>query len=231
MATSATLTANLREETGKGAARRLRAAGRIPAVIYGHGEETQKLSLDAHELGVLFQHISVENTIIELTIERTGKGKKAAQPIRALVREVQTHPYRAHVLHVDFYQLHAGEKVDVEVPIRVTGTAAGVKLGGVLQQTMHEVAILCLPEDIPEAITVDVSALDIGDSIHIGDLVIPEGVQVEVEADRTVCSVIAPTVAKVEEEEAEAEAAVEGEEPEIVGRAAEDEEAGEGAEG
>ncbi|MGH7474816.1 MAG: 50S ribosomal protein L25/general stress protein Ctc [Longimicrobiales bacterium] len=215
MANTATLQATLREERGKGGARRLRRAGRVPAVIYGHGEETRALSLDAHELEVLFSHISIENTIIELAVD--GAKTRKAAPLRALVREVQRHPYRGEVIHVDFYQLHAGEKVDVEVPIHVKGTAAGVKLGGLLQQSMHDLSIRCLPEDIPAAIEVDVSALEIGDSIHVSELAVPEGVEVEVDLERTVCSVLAPTVVAVEEPVPTAEEGVGGEvEPELV---------------
>lgn len=224
MANTATLKASLRESTGKGEARRMRRDGRIPAVIYGHGDETRKLSVDAHELELLFQRISVENTIIELNIE--GEKKKGAA-LRTLVREVQSHPFRNEVLHVDFYQLHAGEKVHVEVPIHVVGKSPGVEMGGVLQQSLHDLEIRCLPDNIPEAIEVDVSKLEIGDSIHVGELTIPEGVEVEVDEERTVCSVQAPTVAKVEEDETADEGEGEGAEPELVRRrGGEDEEEG-----
>ncbi len=215
MASNATITATPREGSGKGAARRLRRDGRVPAVVYGHGEDTRSVSLDAHELDLLFQRISVDNTIIELEMEG---GKKGQPTVRALVREVQIDPLRRHILHVDFYQLHAGEKVDVEVPIHLTGTAAGVKMGGVLQHSLHELAILCLPDAIPEHIEVDISALEVGDSIHVRELAIPEGVEVQIDLDRTVCAVIPPTVAPVEEEPEEEEIeGVGGEvEPELV---------------
>ncbi len=232
MANTASITAAPREAGGKGAARRLRREGRIPAVLYGHGEETRALSVDAHELEVLFSHISVENTVIEVAIEG-GKAKKAA-PVRALVREVQTHPYRQQILHVDFYQLHAGVKVDVEVPIRLVGAAAGVKAGGVLQQQLHEIAVSCLPESIPDHIDVDVSALDVNESIHVRDLTLGEGIDVETEGDRTVCAVLPPTVQPVEEPEALELEGVGGEvEPELVrrrGAEAEEEEEEEGGE-
>lgn len=219
MAKTGTVAATIREDTGKGAARRLRAAGRVPAVIYGHGEETRALSVDAHELEVLFSHISVENTVIELAISG-AKGKKKPVTVRALVREVQRHPYRPGVMHVDFYELHAGERIEVEVPLRLIGAAPGVKAGGLMQHSLHELEIRCLPESIPDVLEVEVSALEIGDSIHVREMKIPEGIEVITEADRTVCAVIPPTVVPVEAEEAaeEAAAVAEAAEPELVRR-------------
>lgn len=217
MANNATITALPREGRGKGAARRLRREGRVPAVIYGHGDETRALSLDAHEVDVLFSRISVENTVIEVSLGG-GKGRKKA--LRALVREVQMHPYRPEILHVDFYLLHAGEKVDVEVPIRLVGTAAGVNMGGVMQHSLHNLEIRCLPDSIPDHIDVNIEALEIGDSIHVAQLDVPDDVEVETDLERTVCAVIPPTVPTVEEPEEVEE--VEGEvgegEPELVGR-------------
>jgi large subunit ribosomal protein L25 len=139
-----------------------------------------------------------------------------AAPIRVLVRETQTHPYRAEVLHVDFYQVFAGEKVNVELPIRVTGTAVGVREGGILDQMLHELPVRCDVDKIPDSIEIDVSDLAIGDTIHVRDLTIPAGVEVEVEEDRVVCSVTPPTVAALEEEgEPEVE---EGVTPELIGQ-------------
>jgi large subunit ribosomal protein L25 len=196
--------------------RKLRASGRVPAVIYGHGEETRILTVDAHELSLLFARIHVENTIIDVTIE----GEK--KPVKALVREVQKHVVRDDVLHVDFYQIHEGEKVTVEIPIRLTGAAPGVKVGGMLQHALGELEVRCLPDRIPERIEVDISSLDIGDSIHVRDIPSPEGVEFLVDPDRTVCSVMAPAVVAAEEGEAVApEPGVA--EPEVIGRGKEDE--------
>ncbi|HUG42163.1 MAG TPA: 50S ribosomal protein L25/general stress protein Ctc [Longimicrobiales bacterium] len=220
MAENATLKAALRDEQGKSAARRMRREGRIPAVIYGRGEETRSLSLDAHEFEMLVKRYSLDTTLIELSIE--GARKKAGS-VKALVSEVQRHPYRPQVLHVDFQQIHAGETVTVEVPIRLVGTAEGVRAGGVLQHVLHELELECAVEVIPEAIEVDVSGLEIGDSVHVAELNLPEGVEVLVDADRTVCTVAAPTVLEVPEPE---EAAVA--EPELVGAEGEEAEGGEG---
>ncbi|HUE76678.1 MAG TPA: 50S ribosomal protein L25/general stress protein Ctc [Longimicrobiales bacterium] len=217
MAENATLKATLREEQGKSAARRMRREGRIPAVIYGHGEETRSLSLDAHEFEMLLKRHSMDTTLIDLSIEG---GKKGAN-VKALATEVQMHPYRAQILHVDFHQIHAGEKVTVEVPIRLVGTAAGVRAGGVLQHVLHELELECAVEAIPETIEVDVTELEVGDSVHVADLSLPGSVEVLVDADRTVCTVAAPTVLEVPEPEEEAE------EPELVGEEAEEGEAAE----
>lgn len=218
MAENATLKAALRDEQGKSAARRMRRDGRIPAVIYGHGEDTRSLSLDAHEFEMLVKRYSLDTTLIDLDIE--GGKKKGGGKVRALVSEVQRHPYKPQVLHVDFQQIHAGEMVTVEVPIRLVGTAEGVRAGGVLQHVLHELELECAVEAIPEAIEVDVSTLEIGDSVHVGELNLPEGVEVLVDADRTVCTVAAPTVLEAPEPteaaavEPELVGAEEGEEPE-----------------
>lgn len=216
MATQATLKALPRQEKGKSATRKMRAAGRIPAVVYGHGDDTRMLSVDAHELELLFKRVHYENTIIEISIE----GERA--PVKTLVREVQSHPYRPQVLHVDFQQVHAGERIHVDIPIRLHGTAAGTRMGGVLMHTVTDLPVRCLPDRIPEAIDVDISHLGINDSIHLRDLTLPEGVEPEIDADRTICSITPPTVAPTE---ATGEPAVIGGEPEVIARGREGEEA------
>lgn len=220
MPTDAKLNAEPRERSGKGWNRKLRAEGRVPAVVYGHGEQTRSVSLDAHQVSRLFERIHVENTILELAIEGEGA------PVRVLVREVQRHAFRPDVLHVDFYQIHAGERITLEVPIRVVGQSPGVKVGGMLQQSLDELEVRCLPDQIPEVFEVDVSALEIGDSIHVGQLALPEGVESLIDAERTICSVIPPVVAPAAEGEQAAAAAAEApeSEPEVIRRGREDEE-------
>jgi large subunit ribosomal protein L25 len=218
MATNAALSAQPRAGRGKGASRKLRATGRIPAVVYGHGEATRELSVDARELERLFSQIHRDNTVINLKIE----GETAE--VKALVREVQSHPARGTILHLDFYQIHAGERITVEVPIELTGTAAGERAGGILQHALSELEVRCLADQIPSEITIDVSALEIGDSLHVSDLPIPEGVEVLVDADRTVCSVIPPAVVAVEAPAEGAEpAAATTAEPEVIKRGKEEE--------
>lgn len=217
MAAKAQLKAEPRQEIGKNATRKMRAAGRIPAVVYGHGEQTRMLSVDAHELDLLFKRVHWENTLIELQIE----GERA--PVRTLVREVQAHAHKPHLFHVDFQQIHAGELVHVSVPIRLIGTAPGIKSGGVMMQNETDLDIRCTPDNIPEFIEVDVTALEIGDSIHLRDITLPEGAEAEIDADRTICSVTPPTVAATTAAEDEAAAAEADGEPEVIGRDKEDE--------
>jgi large subunit ribosomal protein L25 len=207
MAVSATLAAQKRAETGKNYNRKLRASGRVPAVLYGHGEETRAITLDAHELERLFSHIHIESTLIDVSVDGEGK------PLKALVREVQRHPVRDVVTHVDFYIIHAGERLTVDVPVRIQGSAPGVRIGGLLQQTLDTLEVRCLPDRIPESIDIDISTLEIGDSIHVRDIVVAEGVEVLVDGDRTVCSVVPPTVSA---EPAPAEPATG--EPEVIGK-------------
>lgn len=220
MVANATLAAQPRTGSGKSVVRKLRAAGRTPAVLYGHGEQTRELTVDSHELGVLFSHISVENTIINLKVEGVRGGD-----VRALVREVQIHPSSRRILHVDFYQIHAGERLDVEVPLHFTGTAAGVKAGGILHPNFNALPIRCLAEQIPEAIEVDVSALEVGDTLHTAQLTLPAGVTTDLDPEAVICSVTTPAVAPAEAPAPEAvEAATGPVEPELIRRRAEEEE-------
>lgn len=219
MATSAKLKATPRQESGKSATRKMRASGRIPGIVYGHGEKTRMVSVDAHELDLLFAKVHWENTIIDLDIEGE-RGK-----VRTLVREVQAHAYKPEIIHVDFQQIHAGEKLHVEVPVRLIGNAPGVKAGGVLMQAVTDLPIRTTPDRIPEFIDVDISQLEIGDSVHLNEIRLPEGVEAEIDAERMICSVTPPTVAPVEPTaEAAAEPAAEGGEPEVIRRAREEEE-------
>ncbi|MFO7894792.1 MAG: 50S ribosomal protein L25/general stress protein Ctc [Longimicrobiales bacterium] len=215
MAEKAILKAERRETTGGGAARRMRRDGKIPAVVYGRGEETRPLTLDAHDFQVLVKHHSLDTTLVDLDIEGEG------EPVQTLVVEIQAHPYKPEVLHVDFQQIHAGEMVTVEVPINLVGTPEGVREGGVLQQVMHVVELDCAVEAIPEDFEVDVSELLIGDSVHISDLHVPEGVEIHVDPSRTVCTVAAPTILELPEEEEEEL------EPELIGEEGEELEEGE----
>lgn len=215
MSIHAALQAEKREGTGKGVARKLRAGGRVPAVVYGQGEDAIALTVDAHDARHLFERISVENTIVELSV--------GGEVMETLVREVQVHPFRPELLHIDFYKVQKGVKVHVEIPVHLTGIPEGVKShGGVLQQVVHDLPVLTIPSLIPDAFEVDVSALDVGDSMHVSDIELPEGVEVQLDADRTLCSVIIPKGLAAEEEEEEEDE--EGLEPELVGEEGEAEE-------
>jgi len=217
---TATLQVEKREGRGKGAARKLRARGRIPANIYGHGIDSIAVAADAHEFDALTSRISVDNTLVEL--EMDGKSRQV------LIREIQRHPYKSQVLHVDFFAIKADEKIRVSVPVHVTGTAAGVKnSGGVLQQALHEVEIECLPSEIPEHFEIDVSGLEIGDSLHVSDLD-TGGFETAEASERTIVTVQPPRVLEEEVEEEEGLEGLEELEPEVITARGEEEE-GEGA--
>jgi large subunit ribosomal protein L25 len=207
---SAQLSATLRDGTGKGSARTLRAQGRIPAVIYGHGRDPLSLAIDAREIEKLLSRISAESTVIELSLD----GKSA----RTLIREIQRHPFKRQILHVDFQELVAGEKVTVRLPIVLSGIPDGVRQdGGILDQTMRELEVEVDPANIPNHVEIEVTSLKIGDSIHVRDIPLPEGVEIVGDEDASVCVVSAPravveTVAPVEEEAVAAE-------PEVIGKA------------
>ncbi len=213
------LKAEPRDGSGTGPARQLRREGYIPGVVYGHGRETSAVKVSAHELELLLGSISASSTVIGLQVG----GRK---PNQVLIREIQRHPFRADILHVDFFQIREGEKIRVQVPLRLLGTPAGVEAGGVIQQNRHELTVESLPGELPEALELDVSALEVGDSLHVSD-VEAGGVTIMDELNITVCTVLPPTVLKVVEEEEEEELAeVEELEPEVIGRGkAEEEEA------
>ena len=205
-----TIRAAKREGLGKGGARTTRREGRVPGILYGHGEESIPLSVDARELQRLVHAVSIENTIVDLALQGTR------QPYKVLIREIQRHPTREEYLHVDFFHVAMDEKISVEVPIVVTGEPIGVRnKGGILDHQLRELEVYCLPGEIPETIEVDVTDLDIGDAIHVRDLAVPEGVEVEADPERSVVAVLAPAVVPAEEEVAAAE---EPAEPELIGK-------------
>jgi len=213
---SASLSAESRSETGKGVARKLRASGRVPGVIYGHGREPQALSLNARELEKLLGSIAAGSTVVELTL--------GSATTNTLIREVQRHPFKKQILHVDFMELVAGEKVIVDIPLVFIGTPEGVRTGGgLLEQILHSIEINVDPSSIPNHIDVDVSQMVMGHSLHVRDLKLPEGVEVLTDEDATICAVIAPRAVVEETAAAEGEAAAA--EPELIRKTKEDEEA------
>jgi len=179
------LAATPRTERGTGVARKLRQTGKVPAVIYGHGREPQSLAVDTREVERLLGGMSAASTVIELSFD----GRTA----RTLIREIQRHPVKRNIIHLDFQELVAGEKVTVSVPLRFTGVADGVRNGGgILEETMHQVHLRLDPASIPDHIDVDVTNLTIGHSIHIRELTLPQGVTVLDDTDATVCVCTAP---------------------------------------
>jgi large subunit ribosomal protein L25 len=199
-----------RQDAGKGVARKLRAAGRIPGVCYGKGEPTVSISLDPVALRRLLEKSEAGmNTLINLAVEGGG----AFDGKMVLVRELQKDPVEGSYLHADFVAVDVQQKIEVSVPIRITGRAPGVELGGILDQALREIDLECLPLAIPSEILVDVGELDVGQSLHVSDIALPEGVELRSDPGLSVVSVVAPKVEEVvEEAEAEVEGEVEGEE-------------------
>jgi large subunit ribosomal protein L25 len=215
---SATLSAETRNDRGKGVARKLRAAGRVPGVVYGHGREPQSLSLVARDLDKLLSHIAAGSTVIELTLG-TGTTK-------TLIREIQRHPFKKQILHIDFMELVAGEKVIVDIPLVFVGIPEGVRLSGaLLEQIVHSIEVNVDPSNIPNHIDVDVTNLAMGHSLHVRDLVLPAGLEVLTDEDTTICAVIAPRAVLEETPAVEGDAAAAVGEPELIRKTKEDEEA------
>jgi large subunit ribosomal protein L25 len=196
------LKAEPREGAGKGVARKLRAAGRVPAVLYGHGKDTRWLSVDARDLFHLLHGAAGGNVLIDLVVD----GEKTM----AMAREIQRDHVRGQYLHVDFLEVRRDEKVTVDVPVHLVGESAGVKAGGVLEHHLWELKIECLPQDLPDAIEADISALNVNDSLHVSDIVVPEVCTVLTPLEEIVASVVPPQAREVEEVEGvEGEAAAE----------------------
>jgi len=191
---SVPLNAYPRALTRRAGAKRLRTSGRIPAVIYGRQRATENLEVVAKELEDLIHHSVTENLLVDLSIKDDSQPKRLA-----LVQEVQHHPLSGKILHVDFHEVSADEKVTVMVPVEATGEAVGVKTGGgVLEHVMFKVKVRALPKDIPEFITVDVSHLEIGQAIHIGDLKPLPGTEILGDKHISVIAVAAPRAEEVE---------------------------------
>ena len=153
---STTVSAKFRTSTGKGAARKLRAAGEIPAVIYGHGREPQALTLHNHTFERLLEKVAYKTTVFELTFDNGTTAK-------TLIREIQRHSFKRFIQHVDFQELVAGEKVTMKVPLIFVGTATGVREGGgILEEVMREVMIACDPSNIPNHLEMNVANLAVG---------------------------------------------------------------------
>lgn len=184
------LQAQVREGTGKGVGRKLRASGRIPAVLYGRGRDNVLLSLEprALERALSSSHAGM-NTLFDLHVDGTQSGAATV----VLVKDLQRHPVRGALVHADLYQVDLTQTIEVSVPVHIVGTAVGVSMnGGILDIALREIEIECLPRAIPDQIDVDVSALEIGESVHVRDVVLPEGVKLLSDPDLAVVSVAAP---------------------------------------
>jgi len=193
-----------RNTFGKNSARALRRQGLIPAVLYGPKTESVPLTISPLDLDNVYKASGTERVVLNLIIENGG-----TQNATAVVKEVQASPVTGQYLHIDFYEISLDEEIVVNVPIEVTGRSKGVERGGFLQVVRYELEISCLPADMPDKIEVDVTGLDIGDSIHIGDIDLGDKVRLLADTGFTVATVVAPTVEEEEIPEEELEVAEE----------------------
>lgn len=197
----------VREATGKGVARKLRAAGRIPGICYGKGRDAVALDVDPTSLRKLLDASDAGmNTIISL------EGGGGLDGTKVLLKDLQRDPVRGEYLHADFYTLDLEQRVEVSVPVHITGRAIGVEAGGVLDQALREIALSCLPLSIPKEIMADVTDLELGQSLHVRDLPLPQGVELVSDGDLSVVSVVAPMKEEEEAPTEEEEGAEEGDE-------------------
>lgn len=192
-----------RTTKGNGPARAMRREGRLPAVLYGPNTEPMMLSVDFYDLEMVLKQGNIGRTILDLDID-DGKSTKSA-----MVKELQTHPVSQTFLHMDLYEISMDRKIRVNVPVVATGKSKGVELGGMLQLIRRELEISCLPNEIPEAITIDITELDMGDAIHVEDIQLEGGLEIPHEVNYTVLTVVSPKVEVEEAEEGEEEEALE----------------------
>jgi large subunit ribosomal protein L25 len=202
------LAAQVRKSKGKGAARRLRRDNKVPAIFYGPKTEPVMLAVDYPELSGILKHSSGDNVIIDLQFQ----SDQGAETRKVMLKELLLDPIKDTCLHADFYEISMDKEITVNIPIRLINTPEGVALGGVLQHIRRELTISCLPSNLVDFFELDVESLQIGDSLHIRDIEIPEGITSLDEDHLTVAIVAAPTVQEEEEEGVEGVEGVEGEE-------------------
>jgi large subunit ribosomal protein L25 len=207
MAKQVKLSARPRADVGRNSVKQLRARGVVPAVIYGHKSQPGNLEVNQREINALLAHAVGENILVELEIS----GEKGSTNKLSLIQEVQHHPVRGDILHVDFLEVAMDEVLHAEVPVEAVGEADGVKnFGGLLEHSLRSLSIECLPKDLPEIVRVDVSGLGLNQSLHVRDIVLPEGVRATNDPDLTVFIVAEPKT------EAEPSAAETPSSPEVI---------------
>ncbi|MBI3879988.1 MAG: 50S ribosomal protein L25 [Verrucomicrobia bacterium] len=214
---SVALKAYPRSVSGRNAVKKLRTTGRVPATIYGAKVQAQNLELVTREVSDLLKHSASEIILLDLTVEGDARAQRLA-----LMQEVQHHALSGKIQHVDFHEVAPDELVTIHVPVEPIGEPVGVKAGGgVLEHVVHKLKVIALPKDLPEFIQVDVSALEIGKSIHLGDIKAPPGVKIIGHAEASVFAVAAP-VAEVEVVPVAAEGAAAAGEVEMIKEKKED---------
>jgi large subunit ribosomal protein L25 len=204
------LQATTRTSTGNGPARALRREGRVPAILYGPADEPRMLSIGARDFEDLVKEGNAGRSVFNLIIDG-GKETKVA-----MIKELQTHPVHRELIHIDFYAVDMARKVRVNVPVLTTGKSAGVEMGGILQIIRRELEVLCLPNAIPQNISIDITQLDIGESVHVEDIQMDGDVELPHDVNFTVLTILSQKKAEVEEAE-------EGEEGEEGAEVAEEE--------
>jgi large subunit ribosomal protein L25 len=191
---------------GKGGSRKVRAAGKVPGVVYGRKAEPVAVTFDEKELLSSLDKEKKRNTVLQLAISAPGGGK--SEEVTAMVRDAQINPLSRRLIHVDFLRVDLDAEVHVTVPLVLTGKAVGLTNGGNLHQSMHVIAVAAKPAAIPSKLEVDVTPLDIGDALHVSDLKLGEGVRALLDPREAIASVVAPKAEKVEAEAAPVEGAV-----------------------
>jgi large subunit ribosomal protein L25 len=209
---SLALSASPRTQTRRKGARKIRSGGRIPAIIYGRHNPPQNLEIDAKQFDELVHKAHTEIILVDLTVEGDAKPARLA-----LVQDVQHHPLLGHILHVDLHEVKADEKVSIEVPVEAVGIPDGVKNGGgTLEHVRFRVRVRCLPKDLPEQINVDVTNLKVGETLHIGEIGAPEGVEILGDKKIPVLAVAAPVAEAAAETTAAPAAGEAAKQPEMI---------------
>lgn len=206
------LNVQTRTTKGNSPARALRREGRIPAILYGPDAEPVMLSIDTFDMDTIVKQSSVGRSIFNLAVDG-GKNTRAA-----MIKELQTHPVSHDILHIDFYEVNMERKVKVMVPVTTTGKCIGVEMGGMLQIIRRELEVYCLPNAVPESITIDITDLDIGSSVHVDEIETEDEVEIPHDVNFTILTVLSPKKEEEEVEEGEeGEEGVEGEEADAEG--------------
>jgi large subunit ribosomal protein L25 len=201
-----------RDLTGTRASKRLRREGLIPGVLYGHGKDATLITIDPHDLRQALTTDAGTHAVLDVTLEGHKRSHKA------IIKELELDRVKQHVIHVDLQEIRLDEVIESMVAIHFEGEAAGVKLGGLLDESVREVTVKGLVTDIPEHLTLDISGLQLGDTATVADLVVPEGVEVQEAPDEVLCSVLSPRKAEAALEEIEEATAAFASEPEVVGK-------------
>ena len=203
------LKANVRTGRGKGTARRLRVDGKLPVVLYGPGSEAMALSIDIADLEKAFKNRSGSQVFFNLVIDDEAIGNKAA-----MIKELQTHPVSRDFIHADFYEIAMDRKIIAMAPVTITGKSIGVEEGGMVQIIRRELEVLCYPNKMPQEIVIDITGMNMGDSIHIEDIPVEEGTEFPHDVNFTVLTILSARAIEEEEvdEEEELDEDAEGEE-------------------